>query len=405
MSKRVLEGSSEDASHACLPSFLSTSEQLTLKVMSIMKEAYKSSPRELWGLSRSADLLAPRGFLIRDSDSYKKYIEGLGFTVVRVRITGRFDEPISLLPGVKILVVGIDHFNSPLTLCSGIEEVTFMRPSRFDQPITLPPGLKKVVLGQEFNRPITLPSSLTEVVFAGYRFDHPLILPFGLEVIEGCPNHPVILPFHLRKATFKCSFNHPVTLGPNMEELEFGGYASGSFNHPLDLTVAPKLCVISFGDSFNMPVELPESLEEAKFGRSFNYPLVLPPLLKVLKFDYGGVFNHPLTLVDSLRVLHLSDNFNHPIDLPDGLEDVTIRGDFNFPIIFPGRLKKLTFIPSSHFNHPIMLPDGLTHAWLRVRQSVTFPLSLQEIKWYSDFIVHVPEELRRVFTATQWRLP
>lgn len=146
MSKRAFEGSSEDATQVPLPSLLSTSEQLTLQVMSIMKDAYKTSPRGFWGLRRSADLLAPRGFLIRDSDSYKQYREGFGFPVVKVRITGKFNKPITIPLGeTKVVIVGTEKFNSTLTLCEGVEEVFFLSGSAFDQSITLPPGLRKIV--------------------------------------------------------------------------------------------------------------------------------------------------------------------------------------------------------------------------------------------------------------------
>lgn len=57
------------------PSVTTESGHLILKlVMSLVRDEYGAVPKEYWGLSRSTDLTAPRGFLVGNGQSYERGI-------------------------------------------------------------------------------------------------------------------------------------------------------------------------------------------------------------------------------------------------------------------------------------------------------------------------------------------
>lgn len=49
---------------------LTYSEHVRQSVFSLMRDNYRPSPKELWGLSHSADLLTPRRFVVDSEESY-----------------------------------------------------------------------------------------------------------------------------------------------------------------------------------------------------------------------------------------------------------------------------------------------------------------------------------------------
>lgn len=78
---------------------INSNESLVVKVLAVMKEAYSPFPKELWGLSRATDLLAPRGFAVKDKQTLCRYYLRAGgerrYPVVSLR-TYFFNEPICI---------------------------------------------------------------------------------------------------------------------------------------------------------------------------------------------------------------------------------------------------------------------------------------------------------------------
>ena len=68
---------------------------------------------------------------------------------------------------------------------------------------------------------------------------------------------------------------------------------------------------LTFGYSFNKPINLPNSLTHLTFGYSFNQLIDLPNNLTHLTFGYK--FNQPITLPDSLTYLYLEYSFSKPL--------------------------------------------------------------------------------------------
>lgn len=94
-------------------------------------------------------------------------------------------------------------------------------------------------------------------------------------------------------------------------------------------------------------------------GRNFNQPLIVPDFIKHLIL--GADFNQKLILSSSssIEFLHFGDAFNKPIFLPNSLKTLEFGGDFNQPISLPPQLHTLKF--GNSFNHPIILPASITY--------------------------------------------
>lgn len=394
-------------------SLFTKSEDVTRRVLSIIREAYGALPEQFWALSRSADLLAPRGFVVSGESScnvYERHLNvGCRYRIVSLKIEWwRSRDPLIIMPGVKTLMIWADHkFNSDVKLCEGIEVVNLG--GHFNKAVDFPEGLKRVEFGRYFKSPVILPSTLTELFFDYYN-------EF---------NQPITLPDSLLKATFGFEFDKPVLLPPNIEELTLGY----GFNQDIDCLAAPKLRIVTFGDSFTKSVNLPDSLEEVYFGGKllnqpvqlpqnlrkvtfevpFNWPLTVPPRLEELIFAQYGDFNHAIDLPEKscLKVLKLSKKFNKPIDLVAEIEEVFFGRDFNVPVILPSSLKTLTFNNSSEFNHAIDLPAGIKSCAFgcRMTHSVRFPVGLEKLTWFTNIPLDLPQGLKVVKLPSGYTQP
>lgn len=205
MSKRSIAevGKAESDRVSSVPIF-TTAEEVSLKVMSIMKEAFGTLPKAFWDLSHSADLLAPRGFIVSDEDSFNIYNRRLevggGYPIVSLRIKWwRLDDALIIIPGNKVVNIESHEFNGDFILNEQVEEVIFDEGSAFNMPVELPPGLKKIQFGAMFHTPVTLPSSLKELVFSeNSDFDQPITLPSNLKnLVLGYEFDTPITPFLL----------------------------------------------------------------------------------------------------------------------------------------------------------------------------------------------------------------
>lgn len=250
-------------------------EEVSLKVMSIMKEAYGSLPMEFRGLSKSADLLAPRGFVVSNEDSLNAYrrrhLNARGrFPIVYLCIASwNTREPLFILPGVRAVDVGCRAFNCDLILGEGVEVVKFSSWSSFNKPLDLPNTLRELALGESYDWPIVVPLRLEELLFA-YK---------------------------------------------------------GVFNHPLTLPEKSSLKTLQLPRMFNRPINLVEGLESLGFGKNFNVPVTLPSTLKELEFSEESVFNHQIELPNGLKSASFGEGMTQAVDLPCSLEKLVWRSD------------------------------------------------------------------------------
>lgn len=214
-------------------------------------------------------------------------------------------------------------------------------------------------------------------------------------------------------------------LGPNIEVLKLG--CSSSFDQPLDLSVAKKLRVVTFGHSFNSALDfLPESLEEIEFGFCFNQtvelprnlrkvtfgkrfacPIRIPPRLEELLFHWEGVFNSELVFPENscMKLLKLSNMFDHAIDLKEGLETVFFGDHFNFPLRLPSTLKTLSF--GSVFNQQVDFPSGIKSVGFgeSMQHTVAFPVGLEDLSWHSNTPVVLPDGLVEAYFGPAFQQP
>lgn len=285
-----------------MPLFTS-SEADALRMMSIMKEAYGFVPAALWGLSKTADLVAPpRGFVVGDEKSSYIYSQRVkasalgGYPIVSLRIKWWRDDPLIVIHGVRKLNVEDPSFNGELQLCKGVEELSFVDQSIFNRRLELPPGLKTILFGKYFNVLVSLPPGLTEIFFTPISFF----------------NQPITVPSSARKAVFGLSFNERLTfsaemaVGHNMEQLseleELLFEEDGDFNQHLTLPRSGSLRTLRLSRDFNQQINLVEGLESVYFGWRFDQSIDLPESLVEVTFG-GNWFNQYLLLPPRLQKL------------------------------------------------------------------------------------------------------
>lgn len=263
MSNRSIDAREEPAAVPSLP-LLTSSEEMTHRVMSIMKEAFGSLPEAFWGLSRSADLVAPRGYCLNKEEcfnTYRRYIDvGGGYPIVKITIdwwNWKLVDRIIIIPGIKIVTLGRRRrMGGVLVLCEGVEEVYLGENTCFGSQIELPAGLRKLVINGDYDSPLTLPPSLKELSFSKFS-------DF---------NHLITLPEKLRVAEFGDNFDKSFSLPPHIEVLRLGD----GFDQPLDLSASSKLRIVRLGRGFTQPLILPPSLKRIELHRSYSLPLELP---------------------------------------------------------------------------------------------------------------------------------
>lgn len=296
---------------AAPPSVVNTSGHLVLTiVMSVMKRAAGTVPKELWGLARTLDLVAPRGFVVGGDVSFECYCQRL--------------PEANLYPIVSLRT----HFS-------------------FNKPIIIYQGIRTVIFGNAFNCQVNIPLGVEKLKF-GQSFQHPILFPLGLQELEfdtfSLFNHPLVLPISLRRLTLGSSFDRTIILPEKLEYVKFCGNSSlevtlppAYFNHPLQLP--PLLTELYLGDRFNYPIFLPPSVHTAKFGYNFAESVTFGTSLRKLKW----VCNHALNLPITLKDLTLGVRFQQHVDLHEGLEKLKFEGEYSFPLVLPSTLTSITF--------------------------------------------------------------
>lgn len=318
---------------------------LVMDVLAVMKEAYRSSPKELWGLSRSTDLLAPRGFVLKDDYSVCRYYTRAGedkrYPIVSVRTHAGFNKPIYLLPGVSRVRFGT-AFTYPVVIPAGVTELTFRKNSycvcrTFNEPLRLPDGIRKLQVSHDFDQPITFPMSLTRIVL-GEIFCQPISLPSKLITLRfestGRFNHALVLPKSLRYLHLGDYFNHPIALHKGLRKLTIGA-------------------------KFNQPLNLPDGLKELTFNESetevrlhMTHPLSLPDSLKKLVLWCDSPITH---MSKGLKTLEVGPDYTHHVEVPKRLKQLAWYP--NRLVSLPKGLKTVVF--GQEFQQPVDLPPGL----------------------------------------------
>lgn len=133
---------------------LSHSQDMSLRVMSVMGRTYGALPTAFWNLSHRADLVAPRGFVVKSRDSLVRYdlrfAQGhvARYPIVSLKVIWwPQGQPLAVLPGVKKLIVEYTQFQGDFVWNEEIEALIFHFKSHFNRHIDLPNGLKKVAFG------------------------------------------------------------------------------------------------------------------------------------------------------------------------------------------------------------------------------------------------------------------
>lgn len=318
-------------------SVLSTSGHLILSIlMSVMKSPIGTLPKQLWGLNRSIDLVAPRGFVIGGDESYEYYCdratEAGRYPIVAVRTDEAFNRPIDIHKGIRSLVVG-EFFNGPLDL---------------------PVGVEKLKLGMYFNRPIMLPPGLLELEFVleTGQFDYPLVLPSTLRklVLSAGFDQPIILREGLECVVVGSNFNQQLILPSTLKVLDLS--LARRCNHPLRLPSSLAELYLSIG--FNRPITLPDTLHTAAFGVRFRQSQALTFGAGLRKLTW--LCNQPLPpLPSTVNEVTFGLNFQQHVELEDGLEVVTFQGVYHLPLVLPASLKVIYM----RYESPVVvLPPG-----------------------------------------------
>lgn len=295
------------------------------------------------------------------------------YEIVRIKTTDRFNRPLTIIQGVKVVTLGRD-FNNTVVLTAGIEKIYFG--SEFNQSLeNLPHSLLELELGFRFDRPLTLPTHLRRLSLQStYSFNHPITLPPNIKYVAlGLKfDKPLVLPESVESVTLGVHFNQMLVLPQGIKEVCFKeGLSEAStarFNRTLALPHNIKKVIM--GGRFNHPLTFPLGIQEVHLGRDFNRPLDLPPTLKSLSLACLRL-DHPLLLPENLDTLRISYPFPSPnMVLPTYLQDMqlafppklrTLFWDCNLPVTASGSIKKIEF--GRTFAHYVDLPEGLEHVY------------------------------------------
>jgi TPR repeat protein len=220
--------------------------------------------------------------------------------------------------------------------------------------------MRKLEVSGEIKGPLCdLPIALKELRLNIWNgFDHPLLLPEQLEVLDIWATR---------------DFNRSLgNLPANMVHISLGHW----FNQALG-PLPCNLIKLKLGDSFDQPLgQIPRTLQTLDIGHDFNHPLgLLPGTLKTLAI--GNSFDHPLGLLPGTsETLAIGDSFDHPLGLlPGTLETLEIGDSFDQPLgQLPGTLTRLKIGDS--FNQAL---DELPHSLKKLRLGEKFEHTVETL--------------------------
>lgn len=188
-----------------------------------------------------------------------------------------------------------------------------------------------------------LPANLHTIIIQHSRFN---------EIIDTLPENLL----HL--AILNQKFNHPLTLPPKLQHLTFCEISE--FNQCFE--AMPPLTFLKFGDGYNSPIQLPQTLLYLLFGQSFNHPIdVFPPNL--IQVTFGSDFCQNISkLPNTVKRLVLGEAFDFPdFHYPPALEQlILISNTEKLPRPFPSTLTHFASNAADHEYHQDM-PPSITH--------------------------------------------
>ena len=242
------------------------------------------------------------------------------------------------------------------------------------------------------------------------------------------------LPSTITQIVLNRTFNEPIStnsLPPSLTHLSFGD----SFDRPVDHLLPLTLTYLFFGCLFNQSVDdLPSSLHTLILGTKFN-KLVdhLPRNLRVLAFNpflpldllfqherlyewdspTEYTFSHPCAFCPSYGVLlrrseHYRSIFNHPMrNLPPQLTHLVTGDKFESELFLPASLTHLFVYESGCAE--LILPPNLTHLFLwdcpNIPQPISLPSSLVSLVSHNNsavFKMTSLPNLRNLFLLENW---
>lgn len=198
------------------------------RVLQVMHEAYRGLPAGLWGVSRSTDLLSPRGFVLSNNTLrfLKRIVDSNRCPIHSVRLAGRQQQKKFIVPpGVKKIVLDSEHC-SQLEFTEEVEELHVLR-GNISSVAVLESGLRLASFG---NRGPVVTLAAPQKIVIGASMDIPLVVKEGVTELElGSEfNQGVTLPAGLRRLKCGNAFNQPVNLPSSLLDVSFGA----EFNRP-----------------------------------------------------------------------------------------------------------------------------------------------------------------------------
>ncbi len=255
----------------------------------------------------------------------------------RVEFGGDFNQAIDFPPSTQEIIFK-EFFNTAFVPPPNLKKLRFG--IRFNRDLVLPNSLIKLVFGHGFNRPIVLNNGLKVVSF-GNNFNQRIVFPDTIEDIYfGVMfNQPFALPPGLKLIHFSEHFNEHVNFPDTTEEIVFGYDFNEHFVAP------PNLKNIAFGNDFNQVLEdhfFPETVRRIIFGDNFNQTLTnLPRNLISLKFPDYSLFNQKIILPPRLVEVSFGRSFNFPVEFPASVEKIEFFGNPPQEFSRPAALKSL----------------------------------------------------------------
>lgn len=332
-----------------------------LKALVVMIQVYGFLPRELWDLARLHDVNGARGIIIDETlppAVLERMTSQKRFSIVSIR-------------------------TSTLSFGEGKE----MR-------LPLPPGLLRLSFGEYFNRMVLFPTSLLDLTL-GKAFHHLLRLPDGLQSLtfheDSVYNFNLNLPAGLKRLTLGRFFSQPLSLPPALEE--FSTPQNSAFSQPLELpSTLKKLQLLG---AYRSPLNLHAGLQQIALGDSYNIPVALPEGLKTAVFNYTG---------EKLDGPPVDDEEeDEPVIpaqvLPSSLEKLTWTCPFE--VILPNTLTELTWRRSRLM--PGYDPFEQPPFYIPPPPPAVLPPCLRKLVWDVDANLTTPASLQELVIGSQFR--
>jgi len=109
----------------------------------------------------------------------------------------------------------------------------------------------------------------------------------------------------------------------------------GLFNDKLEIIHLSNLKELKLGNSFNQCIDLPYYIDEFYVGDDFDQPICLRQLQVA---SFGNTFNQPVVIPNTMKMLVFGKKFNQSVDLPYGLTHFMASDKYMFTPELPGTI-------------------------------------------------------------------